>query len=234
MEILTTVLFLGLMASTCFAEWFVGTNEFGHMLATTARSDFEGRYNFVTSAVPPYSEAPSPLLSTSIAPIAPILPGHPAPEDIPDGGAFYRVTNGVDDAVLELWYVRDADHIATQLSAHDAAGKSIIKTRRIDTGVETVIDIEEVSINVTKRDEARLAARGVRTNAMALIGNSTTNIALIKGVNVPTNASTTQVRSGLISLLVRAEEDAKLLKQTQQELKDLAAAVQKLSKDPTQ
>lgn len=61
MEILKTVLFLGLLASTCFAEWFVGTNEFGHMLATTSRSDFEGRYNFVTSAVMPYVEVdPTP------------------------------------------------------------------------------------------------------------------------------------------------------------------------------
>lgn len=42
-----------LLVSTAHAQWFVGTNEFGHRLATQAKSDFEGRYAFVTNDVQP-------------------------------------------------------------------------------------------------------------------------------------------------------------------------------------
>lgn len=75
--------------------------------------------------------------------LAPILQDHPAIDEVPAGGLYYRLaeTNGV----FTLWFVRDTDLIATQLSAHDAAGDDIIHSVNLKTGLERTINLVKMT-----------------------------------------------------------------------------------------
>lgn len=189
--------------------------------------------NYSTSAVIPDTfvrvpEAAGALLDR----LAPILDQHTLPSEIPTGGLFYRLRVSGPPDIYELWYARDTDHVSAQLSAHDATGKSIIKTRNLDTGVESTIDIEEISIDVSKRNELRQDGRAIKTNLAALVDLVNTNLDLIKANNVSTNANAAAVRTGLIKNTTADEETNKLLKQALQGNRDLTILVLQLMKGP--
>ena len=71
----------------------------------------------------------------------PILDAHPEDGEVLTGGMFYRLTN---EDIIELWFARDNDHIASQLSAHDKDGNSIIRTFNLKTRKEDTIDMNKI------------------------------------------------------------------------------------------
>ena len=79
-----------------------------------------------------------------MAELAPVLDGHPDPLDVVPGGMFYRLPDPEDAAILTLWYVRDSDHIAQQLSSHDAAGRPIYRSVNLATRDMTTYDFDEI------------------------------------------------------------------------------------------
>lgn len=92
--------------------------------------------------------------------VAPILPSHPATNDVPSGGMFYRLaeTNGVET----MWYVRTPDLISTQLSAHDANGDEIVRTVNLRTGINRTINLR--ALTRAKKFQDLEAAETVKTN----------------------------------------------------------------------
>lgn len=83
--------------------------------------------------------------------LAPVLTDHPASNAIPTGGMYYRIAGS--NELITLWFVRDPDHIATQLSAHDDTGVPISKSRNLNTGEEEVINLRKLKEDVEKIKE---------------------------------------------------------------------------------
>jgi len=79
-----------------------------------------------------------------MADLAPVLDGHPDPLDVMPGGMFYRLPDTEAPDILTLWYVRDSDHIAQQLSSHDAEGIPINRSVNLKTRVLTEYSLDEI------------------------------------------------------------------------------------------
>lgn len=76
--------------------------------------------------------------------VNPILEGHPAAEDVPEGGQQYRIPDAEDPSILTWWCVRDSDLVAQQISAHDAAGRSIHRSVNLVTREQTTFVMDEI------------------------------------------------------------------------------------------
>ena len=87
--------------------------------------------------------------------LAPVLDGHPAPADVIPGGMFYRIPDPEDETILTLWYVRDSDHIAQQLSSHDAAGMPINRSVDLKTRVSTTFKLAEIVNGLPNQAKSR-------------------------------------------------------------------------------
>ena len=190
------------VAMVCRADYYSFTNVYGDAQFSQVWEDTQFAVGAVTTnAGMPPTPFVSPLFSVNLDATAPILPAHPTPAEVPSSGSFYRVTNVVNPAVLELWYVRDTDHIATQLSAHDPRGRSIIKTRRIDTGVETTIPIEETSLDTNTLNAIRAALRQTKQDLLTRESEALEIITAVRDIDIKTNAAAAAVRTGLTNLV---------------------------------
>lgn len=94
----------------------------------------------VKDAIDALIVAPDPVADAdaALAVACPVFAEHPT--NVPPAGLMYRLDEGV---IKTWWVVRQGDEIATQISAHDAAGQPIIRTRDLRTGTETVIKVGE-------------------------------------------------------------------------------------------
>lgn len=86
--------------------------------------------------------------------IAPLLDDHPATEDVPASGMFYRVPDPEDATIHRLFWWRQGDAVATQLSAHDHLKRPIIRTYDPATRKETTIVINELVDNLPPQARA--------------------------------------------------------------------------------
>lgn len=91
---------------------------------------------------------------------APLLADHPTTNDIPATGLFYRLSE--TGGVVTLWYARQTDLLATQLSAHNAAGEAITRTVNLRTGEDTTINLRKITA-ATKFSDLR-DAKVTKTN----------------------------------------------------------------------
>lgn len=96
---------------------------------------------------------------------APLLADHPATNDVPPDGMFYRLNEG---DVITLWYARQSDLLATQLSAHNAAGEEIVRTVNLRSGEDVSINLRKITA-ATKWQDMR-DAKTTRTNRAARVG----------------------------------------------------------------
>jgi hypothetical protein len=96
--------------------------------------------------------APLQSAAAALASLAPLLDDHPEAADIPDGGTWYRLTEAT---VISLWYVRDTDHISTQLSAHDASGANIRRSINLNTMIEIVVNEDAILDTLKPADKAK-------------------------------------------------------------------------------
>lgn len=171
----------------------------------------------------------SPLLSVDLAFTAPILLTHPAPKDIPAGGSFYRIPSDEDPTILELWFVRDDDHVATQLSAHDRLGRPINRTRDLDTGVEEIIplyEIKEKSAPLDVLKEIRVTLRLTNKVAIAnLISWSDSNRLAVASQRFNTNGNAATVRSAVLANINTDIEQQKQIEETARQLQKLRKLV---------
>lgn len=90
----------------------------------------------------------------------PILTNHPAAGEIPAAGLTYRLQESTN---ITWWLVRQGDVLATQLSAHNAAGEPITRTVNLRTGEDETINLRVLS-SAQNFGQLR-AARVVSTNA---------------------------------------------------------------------
>jgi hypothetical protein len=88
-----------------------------------------------------------------------MLDDHPATNDIPVGGMTYRLSGDT----ITWWVVRQGDLEATQISAHDDAGRPIIRSRNLGTGAERTIHVGALEA------AARVTVKATVTNEAALI-----------------------------------------------------------------
>jgi hypothetical protein len=88
-----------------------------------------------------------------------MLDDHPATNDIPAGGMTYRLSGDP----ITWWVVRQGDLEATQISAHDDAGRPIIRSRNLGTGNERTIHVGALEA------AARVTVKATVTNEAALI-----------------------------------------------------------------
>jgi hypothetical protein len=91
----------------------------------------------------------------------PILAAHPATNDIPANGMCYRLSEG---GSTTWWVLRQGDLIATQISAHNAAGEQIVRSINLRTGAETEINLDRIA-NANNFGQLR-AAKVKRTNVV--------------------------------------------------------------------
>lgn len=85
--------------------------------------------------------APYEAVAAQLHATWPMLEDHPATNDIPAGGLAYRI-NGDP---ITWWIVRQSDQLATQVSAHDAAGNPIVRTINLKTGEDTTINLQRIT-----------------------------------------------------------------------------------------
>lgn len=106
---------------------------------------------------------PSPLLANGerIDVDWPLLTEHPATNEIPAQGLTYRLDEG---GVVTWWIARRSDLLATQLSAHNAAGEEITRTVNLRTGVDSTINLRKLS-KATKFKDLQDAAE-TKTNKL--------------------------------------------------------------------
>ena len=121
----------------------------------------------------------------------PTLTNHPS--SVPPGGVMYRLIEGTN---VTWWVLRAHDAIATQLSAHDEQGRSIIRSRNIRTGVETRIDIEQVAPSTNMLDSIRLDLRTLK-------GSLATNNIDAKAIAALTNGFTAAENRATVNALRR-------------------------------
>ncbi len=88
----------------------------------------------------------------------PLLTDHPATNEVPAGGMCYRLQEG---GVVTWWVLRQGDLIATQISAHNAAGEEILRTVNLTTRKETEVNIARI-VNAKNFSDIKAA----RTNRM--------------------------------------------------------------------
>lgn len=140
-------------------EWYVEITTSRYPRCTQAKSDFVG-VQFYTSSVPVFGQAPEfALYDIALDSTVPTVTNHPASSEVPVDGLLYRLLEGTN---ITLWYVRQGDLLATQLSSHNAAGDHILRTVNLVTG-------EDIEFNMSKMFEANTWAqargnRQVRTN----------------------------------------------------------------------
>ena len=111
--------------------------------------------NVVTEPIPPVPLYDGALVEQ----LAPLLDAHPDCEDVPEPGMFYRLLG--PDGEDQLWYRRKSDCVGSQLSAHDAQGRPIVRTLRANGEVETI------HVGVLERATRRTIAETVSDEATA-------------------------------------------------------------------
>ena len=158
---------------------------------------------------PPLIVGPYGRYDAALASVWPVLPDHPAATNIPAAGLSYRLGEGTNTT---WWIVRQGDLVATQVSAHDAQGRSIIRSRNLRTGVETCIDIEATSLSTNTLDAIRLDLRAIK-------GSLATNDADAKAIATLTNGYTaTEARQTINALrreLIDLINDVQALRRAQ-------------------
>lgn len=159
------ILIFALISLPVCADVYVWTNSAGEGQCSSSLLDV-GTNSYVTVSDCPDFPDPEILLPSAVrlGQLAPILADHPATNEVPYGGTFYRVTNDIDPAILELWYVRSEDDVATQLSAHDADGEPISRTRKLSTGEDLIISLKDLE----ERTADKRTLTALRTELVAL------------------------------------------------------------------
>jgi len=120
-----------------------------------------------TELIPPEPEPLLAIYANAAAQVeaqAPLLEDHPSAEDVPAPG----------ETIQELWYVRQNDGISSQLSAHDAEGNPINRTRNLRTGRDIKIELGKMLTANTwaqARQALRQSARPVRPGLRERINN---------------------------------------------------------------
>ena len=110
------------------------------------------------------SKAARLLASAPVEKSWPLLDAHPPLDQIPDAGASYRLDDGTNKT---WWIVRQGDAIATQVSAHDAAGNKIARSINLRTGIETTINLDAITSATKWKDLAD--AKTSKTNKVKAV-----------------------------------------------------------------
>jgi len=87
--------------------------------------------------------------------LAPVLAAHPDPADVMPGGQFYRLPDPEESKILTLWYVRDNDLVAQQLSSHDAAGRPVNRSVNLRTRICTTFVLAEIVEGLESKAKAK-------------------------------------------------------------------------------
>ena len=147
----------------------------------------------------PFERSPYADYDAAIDAVWPVLPDHPSPTNIPPDGMSYRLGEGTN---ITWWVVRQGDLVATQISAHDSQGRAIIRTRRLRTGAESVIPIEEISIDPAVMSTVRSNLRVVKSSLSTNEADAKAIVALTNGFTAAeTRAAVNSLRRELIDLI---------------------------------
>ena len=167
------------------------------------------------------------VIAAQQAAMIPTLTNHPT--FVPPGGLQYKLVYGTN---IMWWIARERDGISSQLSAHDAQGRSIIKSRNLKTGEEKVIPIEENTVDPAVLRAIRVDLRTIRTNLVTAIDQTTANISDCAAIQAAATNNTGAAAQGRqIEDLARELEQAnRRLKDVSQELQSLRAIVRDVVK----